>query len=263
MEEQMNFVGFEDDSWWQDALVLGKNDVADDGSTVVVVAFRSDVLIQFYNECSCAFFDEKMSKRDYFQVCCLRWIHSYLLCDCQQKPSPLVRLWTSLKQAYLDGRNQDTMSIVRWILPVPDFMTVLSNDANKDDIAMTQLMMFWKELYQAFDDSSPDSTGQDQRPAKRRRLASNRDKSGFTSLLKGGYKLPAVYLLISVLKDRASNWKTLHNLAHQLPTSFKTFSENDVQAGLALVGWNMILCGKTIEGLSIQGLFGSYLSQSE
>lgn len=143
------------------------------------------------------------------------------------------------------------------------------------------LMEFWRDLFQMCDNngsavSSSSSSSQDEsavidentkRPSKRRRLGLHRSSSGvgFTSLLKGRYKLPAVYLLVSLLKETgvASNWDRLCLLAHGLPTIFKTFAESDIRAGLALVGLAGISTGQPITGLSTSALFTTYLSRVE
>ena len=148
------------------------------------------------------------------------------------------------------------------------------SDHNIDMMYTACLMEFWRELFQLCEDRSSislthESTADDtsKRPSKRRRLGlhSSRSVVGFTSLLKGQYKLPVVYLLVSLLKETgvASDWDRLCELAHGLPTIYKTFSENDIRAGLALVGLADISTGKPITGLSTSVLFTTYLSRIE
>jgi hypothetical protein len=253
-------VDFDDDSWWE-AFVT-----EDNNATANIQLFKSDQINQLYNQSSSAFFDEKMSKRDYFQICSLK----YIMDSCgggggdttESQQSIVAQFWKSLKQSYLNVQSQSTMNILQWILPDPSFMTIInsSNDqVDEDSIALAYMMTFWKQLYQAYNDDDdttttqrPSTADENQRPLKRRRLGRYREKSGFSTLLKGHYKLPAVYLLICVLKESALDWDNLYKLSHQLPTSFKTFSEIYIQAGLDLVGWNMICNGETMDGFSFQ-----------
>jgi hypothetical protein len=206
-------------------------------------------------------------------------------------------LWKILKQIYISGCKEKA-GIIKWILPDPSVMTALkltdsnndcdyddnndNNNNNNIDMRYTSFLMeFWRELFQMCENngsvvSSSSSSSQDEsavidentkRPSKRRRLGLHRSSSvvGFTSLLKGRYKLPAVYLLVSLLKETgvASDWDRLCVLAHGLPTIFKTFAESDIRAGLALVGLAGISTGKPITGLSTSTLFTTYLSRVE
>jgi hypothetical protein len=205
-------------------------------------------------------------------------------------------LWKILKQIYISG-CKDKSGIIKWILPDPTVMTALkltdsnndydyddnNNNNNNVDMRYTSFLMeFWRDLFQMCENngsavsSSSLSSSQDEsavidentkRPSKRRRLGLHRSSSGvgFTSLLKGRYKIPAVYLLVSLLKETgvASNWDRLCVLAHGLPTIFKTFAESDIRAGLALVGLAGISTGKPITGLSASTLFTTYLSRVE
>ena len=281
-------VDFDDDSWWEVFVTDDNNST--DNDTNIQLGFKTDQINQFYNQSSGKFFDEKMSKKDYFQICCFKYIMDTCCSnngggggDESSQQAIIGRLqqfWNLLKQSYLNikvHQNQSTINILQWILPDPSVMTVIINDNSNDEttkdsivVVLGYLMTFWKQLYQAYDDDdnndiNTSAVNENQRPTKRRRLGRYREKnSGFTSLLKGQYKLPAVYLLIccvSLMKEQqqsssasaASNdWKTLYKLAHQLPTSFKTFSEIDIQAGLALVGWNMFVKGETMEGFYVQ-----------
>ena len=149
-------------------------------------------------------------------------------------------------------------------------------------------MDFWGELFQyceddasaqqqsqsaAADNDDDENNYNNKRPSKRRRVGllgrSASSDVGFTSLLKGRYKLPTVYLLISLLKETMMGsanmncWERLRELAHELPSIFKTFAENDILAGLAMVGLADIATGKPMPGLSASGLFTTYLSRVE
>jgi hypothetical protein len=167
-----------------------------------------------------------------------------------------------LKQTYMDLVKKDEKKISKWIMPRSmEIVNTPVHEYNEDIAPMSFYMEFWKELFQKME-SSEDPTKENVRPAKRRRLEKY-GRGSFPDLLKGRYKLPAVYLLISVMKSRAENWQMLHMLAHQLPASFKTLAESDIQTGLALVGLDLISGGGSMEGLSTATLFATYFSEAE
>lgn len=270
----------------------------------------------FFNDCATRFFDEQLDRGDFFEVCCLVWIVKFLDGFPDSSPRQLWGLLkqayaTGIQPPFQKhpanhgGKEADTSGIVQWILPSPEAMDLakLESDvdeylypsANTDDGALDDrkfvayMMEFWKTLYQVTSPSFPlaasgktieipsDGDQPHQRPAKRRRRGFSRfQTSGAGDLLQGSYKLPAVYLLVSVLKERAENWDMLRSLAHDLPTmAFKTFSESDIQAGLALVGLQAVSTGTDhsawengsrradIEGLSSSELVREYFSQTE
>jgi hypothetical protein len=262
-------------------------------------------LRSFFNDCAHRFFEEEMAKGDFFEVCCLVWTIKYLESYPDASPRSLWSLLKRAymngihpqQQPYVDEGEDESSGIVQWVLPSPDVLNLTEmeldvdhslyasgnvDDATFDDRkCVAYVMEFWKALYEAtapgdsFDASgkSTISTGDFDdssiiRPTKRRRTAFSRLQfSGAGDLLQGAYKLPAAYLLVSVLKERAENWDNLRMLAHDLPTlAFKTFSERDIQAGLALVGLQAVsmatnYCTKEIDsqGCSIQGLSSSEL----
>ena len=114
------------------------------------------------------------------------------------------------------------------------------------------------------------------RPSKRRRTFYNGSSSAATNILSGRYKLPAVYLLTSVLVKQKQQqqqqtqrpqregqtttshgdgrgddnemsqtssprssllcWTSIRTAAHTVASIFKTVTEQDIQVGLALVG---------------------------
>ena len=184
-------------------------------------------------------------------------------------------LWKVLKQIY-ESAIKDSSSIVGWILP--DLTHVTSTDSDdyhdaKTDIDYKKLLMnFWMELFKACEGGSLLLSDECQiniknkRTAKRRRLGHDRFTSvGFKDLLKGRYKLPAVYLMIYLLKETgiATDWLKLCELARELPSIFKTFAGNDILAGLALVGLADIGTGEPLTGLSAYSLFTTYFSGIE
>lgn len=286
------------DEWWEE-WINNDSDINNESTS------SSGRLRKFHDRCSCDFFNENddISKGRFFQVCCFTWMQDFLgiIIDgddnlSNTKITPKM-LWKILKQIYTSGCKEKA-GIIRWILPDPSVMTALKltdsnndyddddndnndNDNNVDMRYTSFLMEFWRDLFQMCDNngsavSSSSSSSQDEsavidentkRPSKRRRLGLHRSSSGvgFTSLLKGRYKLPAVYLLVSLLKETgvASNWDRLCLLAHGLPTIFKTFAESDIRAGLALVGLAGISTGQPITGLSTSALFTTYLSRVE
>lgn len=282
------------DEWWEE-WINNDSDINNESTSSL------GRLRKFHDRCSCDFFNENddISKGRFFQVCCFTWMQDFLgiIIDgddnlSNTKITPKM-LWKILKQIYTSGCKEQA-GIIKWILPDPSVMTVLKlTDSNNDyddddnnnnnvDMRYTSFLMeFWRDLFQMCDNngsavSSSSSSSQDEsavidentkRPSKRRRLGLHRSSSGvgFTSLLKGRYKLPAVYLLVSLLKETgvASNWDRLCLLAHGLPTIFKTFAESDIRAGLALVGLAGISTGQPITGLSTSALFTTYLSRVE
>ena len=182
-------------------------------------------------------------------------------------------LWNTLKKIYLSG-TRDGSSIIRWILPDLTVERLTDTEFNDyagvgiEDMSKARLMNFWRELFKYTEnESSPgfleerEMDIKSQRSIKRRRLGLHRFTSvGFKDTLKGRYKLPAVYIIISLMKETriATDWSKLSDLAHDLPSTFKTFSGNDIISGLALVGLVGIVTGKPLTGLSVSSLFATY-----
>jgi len=265
----------DDDGWW-DKFVKNDDDYNNGSSFGNLRKFHDVCSFDFFNE------NENMSKGRFFQVCCFTWMQDFLRIIDGDSLNPKVTpkmLWKILKHIYISGCKEKS-GIIKWILPDPSVMSVLKltnhnnrySDQNIDMEYTDVLMEFWRELFQFCEDGSSVSLTHEsavddtsKRPSKRRRLGLHRSRSvvGFTSLLKGQYKLPAVYLLVSLLKETgvASDWDRLCELSHKFPTIYKTFSENDIRAGLALVGLAGISTGKPITGLSTSVLFTTYLSR--
>ncbi len=188
-------------------------------------------------------------------------------------------LWETLKRIYVSSasKKNDYPSLVSWILPDLPQASLIDPDSNNfqaagaDEKYRVRLMDFWRSFFKACEEgsSAPQNNENDQksrRNAKRRRLGPTRSASlGYTNLIKGQYKLPAIYLMISLYKDMkvVTDWMTLCELAHQLPSTFKTFVENDILAGLALVGLVNIQTGNLLAGLSASELITGYFSGME
>jgi hypothetical protein len=144
------------------------------------------------------------------------------------------------------------------------------------------IMEFWKIVYEACDTTSGStscttsslfSSTDESRPFKRRRTSAisystEAFGSTFNDLLKGTYKLPTVYLLISVLKkklsqmaDNSLSWTSVRTSSHAIPSIFKTMTEQDIQAGLALVGLESLQADDGfINGLTIPNLVNEYFA---
>jgi hypothetical protein len=188
-------------------------------------------------------------------------------------------LWKMLKQIYESGRStKDCASVIRWILPDIPHVTFTDSHCNDNQNVgsgkkyKALLMNFWSELFKCCENGSSASSKECKdekksiRATKRRRLEHGRFASvGFRDLSRGRYKLPAVYLMISLLKETgiAVDWWNLCDLAHQLPSIFKTFAGNDILAGLALVGLANVCTGKPLRELSASALFTTYFSGIE
>ena len=283
------------DGWWEEWIISPPvNDDDDDRNNA---GRTSNDLRKLHISCSRDFFNESdhMSKERFFRMCCFTWMQDFLrIIDDSDSSNSISNLtcntpqllWKMLKKIYIAG-TQESSGIIKWILPDPSAMAAVkltdsdSNGYDYDDtdtdtnvnIKYTaRLMDFWREFFQSYEEGLSVSSHQSaadencKRPSKRRRLGLGRSSSvGFTGLLKGRYKLPVVYLLISLLKETgaATDWEGLRALAHELPSIFKTFAENDIRAGLAMVGLADIGTGKPMPGLSTSILFTAYLSRIE
>jgi hypothetical protein len=304
-------IDFNDDSWWENFLHDDDNDDRSNNEQQQQQQPAADMedagsplpkpLVQLMQQSSAAFFNQSMSKGDFFQVCCLYWMQTML----QPTPPELVPhmetgngetstrrpvLWSrqslyhSLVDAYKDGIQPRDKWIVQWILPPRHAMDVTSDDDDAPTAApdlqdwhyMDRWMKFWKQLFQAMQrkDADDDDVENMQPPAKKRRrlLGKYRDDyngggtgaSSYSSLLKGNYKLAAAYLCISVLKESCQNWDQVQDQAHQLASLFPTFAGRDIDAALALVGLQSLCNGSdSMQGLGIEQLFSQYLTNAE
>lgn len=171
----------------------------------------------------------------------------------------------------------------------------VNDDDDDDEDTVTQMtytaciLEFWKKFYASCEATATiDAVGD--RPSKRRRRMEARNGyggtngsslhhfsvgGGFASLLKGQYKLPTIYLLIQLLKEdqlhkqqqqqqleTSGTWKSLRTSSHEIPSVFKIFTEQDIQAGLALVGLQSLQVGQTMNGLTISSLLLEYFINS-
>ena len=233
-------------------------------------------------DCARLFFNEShhVTKERFFRVCCRTWMEELFVCTADDTGKVTYEfLWKTLTRIYISSKNaEDSSSVITWILPdisPTSFVDPNSNanhDVGNEGKYRASLMNFWSELFKAFDDEYPaasqnyENDKKRKRANKRRRLGPNRfTPLGFKNLLKGRYKLPAIYLMISLYKQIgiADDWLTLCDLAHKLPSIFKTFAENDILAGLALVGLAEIGTGKLLAGLSASTLITEYFSGIE
>jgi len=231
-----------------------------------------------HEDCARFFFNEshQITKERFFQVCCRTWMEDLVIKNGDDtKIVTYEFLWKTLKHLYLCS-TKDGSTLIRWILPdltIERLTDTQFNDYSNvgiEDISKARLMNFWRELYKCTEnESSLDSLQERQmdtkskRSIKRRRLGLNRFTSvDFKDILKGRYKLPAVYLIVSLMKETgiATDWRKLCDLAHDLPSIFKTFSGNDIYAGLALVGLVDVCTRKPLTGLSVSSLFANYFS---
>jgi hypothetical protein len=126
-----------------------------------------------------------------------------------------------------------------------------------------RLVQFWKRFYEICDAKDKDN----HRPTKRQRTGYFSASSSFGNLMKGHYKLPASYLLASIVKDCCcddrQNWQVLHDKVHALlPKYFKTFTVEDVQAGLTLLGLQCMYQGQAMDGLTSSWILQDYLSRT-
>eukprot|EP00531_Pseudo-nitzschia_arenysensis_P017056 CAMPEP_0116121394 /NCGR_PEP_ID=MMETSP0329-20121206/3672_1 /TAXON_ID=697910 /ORGANISM="Pseudo-nitzschia arenysensis, Strain B593" /LENGTH=1444 /DNA_ID=CAMNT_0003615201 /DNA_START=161 /DNA_END=4492 /DNA_ORIENTATION=- len=231
-------------------------------------------------DCTRLFFNEShhVTKERFFRVCCSKWVEEFFVCNAETTTNKIsyTVLWKTLQQIYMSCRSkEDETNIISCI--IPDLSPAVFSDSNfrdaqdvvgNDEHYRECLMTFWKELFKASENDSsasqnPENGNESKRATKRRRLGTGRFAPlGFKNLLKGRYKLPAIYLMISLLKEtgKATDWSKLCELAHQLPTIFRTFSENDILAGLALVGLANISTGRLLEGVSPSVLIREYFS---
>ena len=232
-------------------------------------------------DCARSFFNQShdMTKEKFFQVCCHTWMEDFFLSRADDTKVSYGLLWKMLKQIYVSSRStEDSPSVIRWILPDLPHLTFSDPNLNDNQNAGTdkkykeRLMNFWRVLFNACEDGSSTSLkffGNDtksKRAIKRRRLGPDSFASaGFKDLLKGRYKLPAIYLMISLIKATgiATDWLDLCDFAHELTSTFKTFAGNDILAGLALVGLADIGAGELSVGVSAYTLITTYFSGIE
>lgn len=188
-------------------------------------------------------------------------------------------LWETLKRIYVSSKstNDDDPSLISWILPDLPQASLIDPDSNNFQATVdngkyrARLMDFWRDTFMTCEEGSSDPENKEndeksKRNVKRRRLGPTRSAClGYTNLIKGQYKLPAIYLMISLYKKIgvATDWMKLCDLAHQLPSTFRTFVENDILAGLALVGLFNIKTGNLLAGLSVSELISGYYSGME
>jgi hypothetical protein len=232
-----------------------------------------ELLGRLHQKCVCRFYNETMSKQNFFEVCCLFWMEQFLQ-GRAVKPKTLdgslsspKDLFKALRATYLSLSQQYDMSMIRWIMPEPSAITVINeplapvDDRQKEgDYFLSLSMQFWNEVYNAFNDEDNSAlvNYENQGPTKRRRLLS-RCIDGFSaSEFNGKHNLSAAVLLLLVMLERCESWDQLVEWSKQLPEVFPTFSSNTIQTAVALVGLHCICQAIDIEGLSVAGLFHVY-----
>ena len=224
----------------------------------------------FFNE------DHNVTKERFFLSCCGSWMDELVIAKADGTYQVTYEvLWETIKRIYSLSKctTNDDPSLISWILPDLPQASLMDPDSNNfqamgiDGKYKACLMDFWRDIFKACEEGSSGSQKYEndeetKRPAKRqRRLGSTCSaSSGYTNLIKGRYKLPAVYLMISLYEEigAAADWTKLCDLAHELPSTFKTFVESDVLAGLALVGLVNIQTGNLLAGLSASDLIWEY-----
>lgn len=286
MTGSVSAINFEQDGWWEDYVQDNRPAAAGDAlnsDTSVADPSSPSPLFQLMQQSSDAFFEQNMSKGDFFQVCCLSWMQRQLQqqllptdnengVEDGNRPAPFSpqSLYDALVDAYIDGSQSRENWIVQWILPPSKAMTCLE-DADLAGDATDRYMKFWKQLFRAMEHSKEKEEEEENvQPStkKRRRLLGKYCDSlggaGHGSLFEGNYKLAAAYLLISVLmKNDTQNWEQLQDQAHQLASSFPTLTGRDIDAALVLVGLQILCTGGSMDGLDIEGLCATYLTKAE
>ena len=222
----------------------------------------------FERQCYKLFFNEKLSKAQYFHVCSVVFMvkmHS------EHGISPR-RMWRSVVRCFPRDHNDNKhATIATWILPqmeqmdlqsvIPSYSQYEDEEEVDDDMRyLCCLVQFWKRFYEICD--AQDSS----RPNKRQRTTYS-SSSNFGNLMKGRYKLPASYLLATIVMDcccsSTSSWQDLHDSVHShIPKHFKTFTADDVQAGMTLLGLKNIYKRQPMDGLTPTRIIQDYLSRT-
>ena len=241
-------------SWWRELIADPPCEI---GETMRIESFA--------RKCYRLFFDEKLSKARYFHICAVVWMVK-LVEDEEISPRQICKsLFRCLEEHNQEGDNH---SIASWVLPHMEPMDLQSDiysfdnnyDDDNDDLYdddlryLARLGQFWKRFYEAC------ANGQNSRPI-------NRQRTTFGDLMKGSYKVPASFLLATIIKDcccsgELNNWTALHDEVHKLPKYFKAFTVDDIQAGLTLVGLDCCYQGKPMDGLTSPWILREYITRT-
>jgi hypothetical protein len=226
----------------------------------------------FSRKCFKGFFRGNIAKADYFHYCTLAWM-------VQLEATPLQiykALATCLQRCCGSSGSSNDQVIASWILPKDAQLDLPSSSASAGMLplqledgesirCMLCLVQFWKRFYERCESS--DNTKNAARPTKRQRTGyfynKNNSSSG-SDLMQGRYKVPTAFLLSWIVKECYSIecWKTLHDKVHALSKGFKTFTGDDVHAGLAILGLYYMHQGVEMEGLTPPLMLQYYLARS-
>lgn len=247
---RMQSSGRENASWWKWLIADPPCEIGED--------MTSDTFIR---KCTKLYFNEKLSKAHFFHICSVVWMVKLFAVE---NVSP-GEVWKSVTRCFQQGN--DTMP--KWILPSMDPLDLRTNiytleEVQEEDDNMRyfrRLVQFWRRLYET---CNANNTG---RPKKRRKTGYISSTSiSFGDLMKGSYKLPAAYILVSIVRDCCcvgQNWGTLHEKVHSLiPKYFQAFTVEDFQAGLTLLGLHCIYKRSNIEGLTSTLILQNYVSRT-
>jgi hypothetical protein len=268
-------VNFDDQTWWRDWHLSPSNNLGFDGCDGGHPLMER--LEQFHQDCIGRFYDDSISKKHFFQVCCLFWTEHFLHGNGATDPPISVttskELFEALKATYTNIMQQSDMCLIRWILPFESAMNVVfeqldtfDDEKREDGYFLSLVMEFWSQLFDACNKDSASSgdaaeSDENQRPNKRRRLLEryvDRTASTGSSKSYGRHNLQAAVFLLSVTKQRCKTWDQLYQWSKKLAETFPTFSSNTVQTAMALVGLNCIWNDEHVDGLSVVHLFDTY-----
>jgi hypothetical protein len=269
-------VDFDQDSWWGDFHT--SNEISTSDSDDIATNFVStsfDRLGRLHRDCACRFYDETISKQNFFEVCCLFWMEQFLH-NRPKEPKHLPAsddvssakdLFKALKATYISLSQQYEMSMIRWIMPSPSAMSVISEQIvsmnggkQEDEYYLSLLMNFWSQFFDGCnkEDNPAVLNDENQRPTKRRRFLSRYIDFSSSSHFNGKHNLSAAILLLLIMQKRCESWDHLVQNSKKLPEVFPTFSSNTIQSALALVGLHGVCQAIDIKGLSVGELFHSY-----
>lgn len=257
--------------WWTD---LARETVQDPQLVERVLDVNKtgqNALEHFSRRCHRLYFQQKLSKDQYFQTCCLAWmVHSM-----DQLGVPARRLWEALPSAL--GYLTDEKCMADWLHPKLELadLTLRSVPAaiqDPEEAHVYLLLLFWKRYYQACESQASLPS----RPTKRARTAydyysfssTSSNTSSFDDLLKGSYKLPAAVLLVTLglevclPKEGLVVWTRVHEYAHGLSRTFKALTVDDIQAALTVVGMKCIKQRRASPGLTSVLLANQYLTRT-
>jgi hypothetical protein len=204
----------------------------------------------FSRKCFKEFFRENITKADYFHYCTLAW-----MVQLEATPLQIYKAIATCLQQCCGSNDQ----IASWILP-KDAQLDLSTSSSSLGIP----------LEDGDDDERLrcESSGntKNSRPTKRQRTGyfySKHSSSG-SDVMQGRYKVPTAFLVSWIVKECYSIecWKTLHDKVHALFKGFKTFTGDDVHAGLAILGLYYMHQGVEMEGLTPPLMLQYYLARS-